>query len=778
MRRHARRGIVLGLSIVGLAEVASAQPLGPDPSFNTPKGFDATHSADRAIDAIVPALDGSGRVYVAGRFTTYVDHAQSSLLRLGADGSVDVTFATGQGFNNTVTALALAADGSGDLYAAGSFTAYDGTTKNRLVRLNADGSVDPAFAVGTGFNSTVNAIAVAADGSGDLYVGGPFTSYQGVSGRNRILRLNADGSVDATFAIGAGFNFPPLALAPASDGDVYVGGAFTSYKGTTGVNRIVRLNQDGSIDPGFATGAGFNLNEVNALALDPSGDLYAGGSFWKYQGLAVDRIIRLNPDGTRDTAFDGAVSGGTSIVESVVIANDGSGDVFIGGEFTSYKGLPGTCKLARVNSDGSLDTSLALGSGFEGGAYDLVSVRAIAMTVDGSGDVLAGGYFAAYDGTAVDHFVRLNWNGTLDASTRLGAGFNGNVNALAAATDGSGDLYVGGAFDWYAGRKHVKLARVNADGTADPGFVTGAGFNQQVMALAAAVDGSGDVYVGGAFYVYDVVACTRLVRLDPTGARDLAFAPSASVINGHVESVLPVSDGSGDVYAGGGFTGRIVRLSSTGAVVHAAVGAGFNGDVKGMAPAPDGSGDLIVVGAFGSYAGATSVSIIRLNADLTIDTAVPTNGFNGAVNAIAVSGASVYVGGEFTLYQGVQRMRLCRLTPALAIDYGFDPGAGPSYPTGGTSVRALLVSPSTGRLYVGGKFTTYRGVSSPGLVALSPDGSRDASFVVGTGLTRSALALAEGQDADRDLYVGGDSRAYRGATIDFVVAVDADGARD
>src|SRR5436853_27195 len=74
----------------------------------------------------------------------------------------------GLAFNNTVLSIASAGDGSGDVYVGGAFTNYNGTQANDLVRLNVDGTVDQAFTTGTGFNNTVFSIAPAGDRSGDL----------------------------------------------------------------------------------------------------------------------------------------------------------------------------------------------------------------------------------------------------------------------------------------------------------------------------------------------------------------------------------------------------------------------------------------------------------------------------------------------------------------------------------------------------------------------------------------------------------------------------------
>ena len=89
-----------------------------------------------------------------------------------------------------------AGDGSGDIYVGGYFYTYQGTISNNIIRLNADGSADTAFAVGTGFDySSVYTIAPAGDGSGDIYVGGTFTSYNGTFLIDRIARLAIDGTV-------------------------------------------------------------------------------------------------------------------------------------------------------------------------------------------------------------------------------------------------------------------------------------------------------------------------------------------------------------------------------------------------------------------------------------------------------------------------------------------------------------------------------------------------------------------------------------------------------
>ena len=136
-------------------------------------------------------------------------------------------------------------DGSGDLYVGGAFTNYNGTVANDLVRLNSNGLIDLSFATGAGFNNTVFHVVPVGDGSGNVYVGGAFTSYNNLQA-NEVVRLNQNGTIDLPFSTGTGFSNTVFRVVPVGDGsgDVYVGGQFTQYQ-TTPIGRFVRLNSTG-----------------------------------------------------------------------------------------------------------------------------------------------------------------------------------------------------------------------------------------------------------------------------------------------------------------------------------------------------------------------------------------------------------------------------------------------------------------------------------------------------------------------------------------------------
>ena len=158
----------------------------------------------------------------------------------------------------------------------------------------------------------------------------------GTTPRNRIGRLNADGSLDASFNPGA--NGAVFAMAVQPDGKILVGGVFTTLggggTGTTTRNRIGRLNADGSLDTGFNPGAN---GTVCALAVQPDGKILVGGGFTTLRRRDrhddAQHIGRLNADGSLDTSFN---PGANDDVYAVAVQPDGK--ILVGGDFTTLGG--------------------------------------------------------------------------------------------------------------------------------------------------------------------------------------------------------------------------------------------------------------------------------------------------------------------------------------------------------------------------------------------------------------------------------------------------------
>ncbi|MCL5097164.1 MAG: hypothetical protein M1608_06500, partial [Candidatus Omnitrophica bacterium] len=260
--------------------------------LNTDGTTDAGFVPPVAINAAVYAVSSlsAEKNLIGGAFTT----AGGGVARLNSNGSLDVSFNAGAGVNVAVFTLATQSDGASIV--GGNFTEVNGVPRNRIARLEADGSLDPTFAdaslnASAGANGVVYVAILQPDGK--VIIGGDFTQIDGRS-RNRIARLNADGSLDPSFNPGAGMNKTAFALAVQPDGKVYVGGDFTTVNGVDR-NRIARLNRDGSLDASFDPGTGAD-NSVYAILLQVDGKILVGGGFSTLNGARRNGIARLLGD--------------------------------------------------------------------------------------------------------------------------------------------------------------------------------------------------------------------------------------------------------------------------------------------------------------------------------------------------------------------------------------------------------------------------------------------------------------------------------------------------
>jgi uncharacterized delta-60 repeat protein len=345
------------------------------------------------------------KILVGGSFTSYNGTTQNYMTRLNSDGTRDISFTIGTAFNLGVSAIAIQPDGK--ILVGGAFTSYNGTGQNRITRLNSDGTRDTGFTTGSGFNNDVNAIVIQSDGK--ILVGGRFTSYNGATLQNRIIRLNSNGTRDTSFAIGSGFEDAVRRIVIQSDGKIIVGGYFTSYNGRF-QNYITRLNSDGTRDTGFSIGSGFD-GWVYAIAIQPDDKILVGGEFYDYDGNYAGSITRLNSDGTLAMDFD-PYGFSTPPVNTIAIQPDGK--ILIGDNAGNA--------VARLNTDGTQDVGFPL-PGISGLAINTIAVQS-------GGKILVGGDFTSYDAIAQNYITRLNSNGNVDTSFVIGTGFNGAVNTI------------------------------------------------------------------------------------------------------------------------------------------------------------------------------------------------------------------------------------------------------------------------------------------------------------------------------------------------------------
>ncbi|HRA18314.1 MAG TPA: T9SS type A sorting domain-containing protein [Flavobacteriales bacterium] len=604
--------------------------------------FDPGTGADGQIRS-TRILSG-GKILIGGDFTTYNGVARIGIARLNPEGSLDTTFDIGTGTDYPVYCTAIQDDGK--ILIAGEFTNYNGTPRNRIARLDPDGDLDTTFDPGSGANSSIQSIDLQPDGK--VIIGGDFWSYNGID-RHQVARLNEDGSLDLGFDPGTGANSEVRTALVQADGKVLIGGYFTDFNDTLG-NFITRLNADGSLDNGFHVGTGTN-GGVLCTSIQTDEKILIGGDFRSYNSIGCNYIARLYPDGTLDTGFN-VGSGVVGWVYSTKLQSDGK--ILIGGDFTSYNAISRN-HIARLNGDGSLDTSFDPGAGTDQLIYS------VATQADGK--ILIGGLFNSYNGTARKCIARLNMDGSLDTGFDPGAGANFWINSVTVQPDGK--ILIGGEFTSYNGIARIGITRLNADGSMDTSFDQGTGTSSWVESISLQTDGK--IVIGGAFSSYNGTSRKNIARLNADGSLDTDFDPGTGTNHNPIHATSIQYDGK--ILIGGNFTmydgiarNCIARLHTDGSLdLGFDPGTGANNVVYSTTIQADGK--ILIGGAFWDYNGTLINRLARLNTDgsLDMDFTIGTGSNNGVLSSALQADGKILIGGTFTSYDGVGRNRIARL---------------------------------------------------------------------------------------------------------------------
>jgi hypothetical protein len=359
------------------------------------------------VSAIAPATD-STNIWI-GVYSIRSGEEVNSVARLDSVGAEIVRIPVGPGRGNLIRTLAMATDGSRDVYVGGDFS-------EGIFRLNSNGTADTGFDVGTGFDDSVRKITPLDDGTGRIYVAGYFTEYNGdlVSG---LVRLKPNGEIDDLGFVANTRDVEDVVLAGGSffpPGYVYSGG----YSVVDTNLRLVRWTDRGVNDPAptFITTIGPVLSVVPVL--DDTGSVYAGGDVG---GGFNNGIIRLSPRGNPEDDIFTVEDGFNDDVRQILRADDLSsdvdleGDIYVVGGFTTYQDISAK-GIERLNADGSPDADFITGTGFTipDGTAPFDEIASIALALDPADTIYVGGDFLLYEDTARNGIARLNKNGSLD----------------------------------------------------------------------------------------------------------------------------------------------------------------------------------------------------------------------------------------------------------------------------------------------------------------------------------------------------------------------------
>lgn len=345
----------------------------------------------------------SGWIYACGGFTSYISPSGNTLYTAGfvkisqSTGEADPNFNQGTGFNGQVYSIAF--DGT-SIYAGGTFSSYNGTSRSTIAKINATtGALDTTFNTASGSNGTIRCVRL--DSSNNLYIGGSFTTYKGTNARRVAKINNSTGAIDATFDTTTGTNDDVLTLLPDNSGNLYIAGRFSSYKSTTRLY-LAKINATtAALDTTFTTASGPN-GWVTAIARDSgTGSIYIGGQFTSYKGTGRQRVAMIDPStAALDTTFNTA-NGANGDVNSLRL--DGLGYLFIGGSFSIYKSTARQ-RVAKIDYlTGALEATFDTASGVSGG-NQLVNF----VQIDGPGDLYIIGDYTNYKSVTVNGIVKVN----------------------------------------------------------------------------------------------------------------------------------------------------------------------------------------------------------------------------------------------------------------------------------------------------------------------------------------------------------------------------------
>jgi hypothetical protein len=351
--------------------------------------------------------------YIVGLFDKYNGVTTSNIVKLNSLGAVDTSFSEGL-FNGIATAI----DGDPieqnipsdmDIFVGGDFDKWDTTTHSGIIKLDRYGDVDTDFVTGDGFAAGGFGPAVRAVyfDKTSILVGGGFTTYDGVASAYLAKLDSSDGSLDGLYAAYGAPNNQITSITKSGAGNYAMTGTFTTW-GFLSRNRIVVLNSDYTINTGYSLGTGFNSASAQVI-FDSSGKMYVIGNFSTYQGTTVNRICRINTNGSLDTGYSSGLNG----QGATIALNSAQDRVYLGGAFTEYNSTTAN-RIVATLTNGSIDTGFDYGTGFNSG------VRKIKLDPDDKVIVLGG--FTTYKSTTVNGIVRLNSDGSIDTTFDIGSG--------------------------------------------------------------------------------------------------------------------------------------------------------------------------------------------------------------------------------------------------------------------------------------------------------------------------------------------------------------------
>lgn len=584
------------------------------------------------------AVQPDGKIILGGFMfkTTSPNQNFSAVLRLHANGSIDDTFETGA-MNSNAYKVAVQPDGK--ILASGFFSTVAGASRGGIARFNSNGSLDTSFDPGgSGFNGAVFTFDLRPNGS--ILVGGLFWRFNGSVPLNDVAVVNPDGTLDTTFVQDVFSTGSVYTTLTGGDGRILIGGSVQLP--TVGRDSLVLLSPTGTVDTGFSMNSTAK-GGTRAIVVQPDGKMIVGGTFTRVNGTAHTRIVRFNTNGTVDTSFD---TGQVGINQLTTLLLQPDGKILVGGTniYRNTISPPMTGPLARLNADGSWDTSFAMGN--------IPARTGKALAIQPDGKILFSYTTAVLGAPWSGSISRLNTDGSVDAAFD---GLDLPFESIIPLPDGK--ILTCGTFGFsYVSsttgvESHNGVFRLNADGSHDRTFRSGFTSDENGGTVAYDIKRlpDGKILAGGSLYTGASTSPVGVARLSADGAIDNTFqlnTISSPYEFPRVEDLQVLADGK-----------------------------------------------IVAAGLFDHIGLLSQKNAARMNADGSVDSAWVTNTDGTVFDLAADTAERVLVGGDFEHVNGIARTGLARLSESVVhrTPYDFD---------GDGKADVSLFRPSEGNWYL------------------------------------------------------------------------------
>ncbi|RYJ39481.1 RTX toxins and related Ca2+-binding protein [Flavobacterium anhuiense] len=497
------------------------------------------------------------------------------------------------------------------------------------------------------------------------------------------------------------------------------------------------------------------------------GTLLVGGDYLSLNGTPVSYLTRLNTDGYIDESFNIGTGFNGKIYASYLQSD---GKIILGGNFTSFNGI-NAGRIIRLNVDGSYDETFNTTIGATTGiVYDIDS--------QSDGKIIIVGSFTKYNNTTINRVARLLPNGSLDSTFLTGSGSALNITHAKVLSDQK--ILLTGNFTVFNGNSANHIIRLNSNGTFDSTFNCGVGFNDNVNAIALQSDGK--MVLGGNFTLFNDTVANRIIRLNEDGTKDENFLNGSGFSRDGVQTIK--INKNGEIMVGGSFIGfyntaevtRLIFLQPDGSIKpNFDIGSG-PASASVLALEFDEEGSWFVGGSFSVFNGQNQGRLVKISTegDQDISYLVSGIGFdNSVLTILPLPSKKAIIGGNFKKFNGETASKITCLLENGKIDTVFNMSK-----TGSNGLIKTSALQTDGKIILGGNFTKYNDLDNNRIVRIFPNGEIDESFDSGDGFNAQVYGLAI--QSDQKIIVGGAFTKYNGSPVNAgrIIRVLPDGTKD